>query len=764
MTQVLQGDNLHSADKFDVVAGEYVIGRPDTPREWYNYLWNADFVACFSQTGQGESLMQDRMGRRIAAVSSRMLYLRDTDSGEFTILNGLPVDAPHGRYRCRHGMGYSVIEQTALGVASSWRCFVPVSEPCEFWTCTLRNTGATTRHFTLFGYCGTTYDGTFRPQIYYQPFGGFDARRQAVILTNPRHRFGQSESTLLFMTVDAKPAGYGTTLRGFVGYGTEQRPDAVLRGRCRNDEAVMEKCCLALVVPLRLSPGAERTVHFAVGAGTDRRQIDRVRRLFRTDSAEREIVKVRAGVLAQVGRLRIQTPDARLNAFFDPWLKRQVSLGIQWARVRHNGFRDQIQDIWGMTVINPVEARRQLARVLSYQYSSGYAPRTWVDGKIMDRNFSDNHVWIAFAAHQLVMESGDPALLDESIPFNDGSTATLYDHVKRAVGYYWKDRGLHGLLRIRSGDWNDCLDAVGPQGRGVSVWLSMAWVLASEQFAQLAELAGKPRDAAIARQRAKTMKRLINRVAWDGAWYVRAFDDQGQVLGSRKNKRGSLYLLTQAWAVIAGVGERGRGLAAMKAVDRLLESKLGTLKLLRPYDRWDPAIGYSTIKRPFVHENGGVYLHASCFKLMADCMMGRSDKVSQALGTMLPFDQSVWPKNGEPYVFSNSYFADRDSYRYGMSGQSWGTGTAAWFVVVMVQHIFGLHPTVDGLQVRPCLPPEWRRCSIRRPFRSAAYDVAFRQTGKGGCVKSILVDGLPIQGHVLPWRKGAHYCVEVELG
>ena len=750
---------------FDDEAGEYVITTPDTPRDWYNYLWNDGYVALFSQTAQGESLAQDGVGRRIATVASRMFFLRDVGDGRFRSLNGLPVDAGRDGYRCRHGMGYSVIEQEGDGVASAVRCLVPLHGLCELWSVTLRNTGRRARRFALYAYFGTRLDGTERPQAYYQPRGRFDRRHQAVLYENPEHRFGDARTACIFLAADRRVTGYDTAAGGFIGHGTDQRPMAVVRGRCGNTDALMEKGCCALEVAMTVAPGRTATAHFVAGAGTSAAAVGRLCRAFLAPgAADRELARVRRQLEARLGRTRIHTPEARLDAFFHPWLKRQASLGTRWARVRHNGFRDQMQDIWALASIDAPEAERQLARVLAFQYPSGYAPRTWVDGQIQDKDFSDNHVWIASTVHRLVMETGNLALLDRVIPFNDGSSASLYEHVKRAVGFYWRDRGRHGLLRFRSGDWNDCLNGIGPRGRGVSVWLSMAWVAANRQFAELAERCGRGRDAATARQRGAVMTRLINRHGWDGAWYLRAYHDDGRPIGSHRDRRGTLFLLPQAWAVISGVADAARAASAMGAVDRLLECELGTRKVLHPFDRWDPAIGYASLKRPGVHENGGVYLHANCFKLMADCLLRRRERVAAALGRMLPFSTGRGRKACEPYVFCNSLFATPGNHRYGSTGQSWGTGTAAWFHTVLLDHVFGVRATFEGLRVEPCLPPGWRTCAMVRWFRGAEYRVTFTQARGAGRVRAVRVNGKAWTEPVLPWQPRGRYEVQVAVG
>lgn len=743
---------------------EFVVATPATPRDWYNYLWNERYVALFSHTGQGEALRQDRLGRRIPGVAGRMAFLRDRDSGAWWSLNGLPIDATREAWRCRHGMGFSVIEQHAQGIASAWRCLVPREDTCEVWTITLQNTGTAARRLQLFVAADTAFDGVAKPQAYFSGNGGFDPALRAVVLSRWQDIEG-SDHAFSYLASGLPVAGHDAAASGFIGHGTLQHPDAVARGACAGTGSEMEKAVFALEIHLDLAPGEELAVPLIAGVDTSRDSITATCARWReAAAADREQAALTAAIGATLGSDRMSTGDAARDHFAGVWVKRQISLGTQWARVRHNGYRDQMQDIGGMALYCPAEAQRQLHRVLGYQYATGYAPRTWIDGAIKDNDFSDNHVWIPATVRNLVVETGDRALLDEVVPFNDGSSASVYEHVRRAVAWSWNDCDQHGLVRMRSGDWNDCMNAVGKRGHGVSVWLSMAWCHANDQLVELARISGRADDARIAAERGTEMRRRLAAAAWDGAWYVRAFDDDGGVLGSARNAEGTLFLLPQAWAVIAELGDDERARTAMDAVDRLLEIDLGTTKVLHPYTRAYPGIGFMGSKTPGTHENGGVYLHASAFKLVADCMLKRHDRVEAGLQSMLPMDRTRWAKRCEPYVFCNSWFAIPGSYRYGTAGQSWGTGTAAWFHLALMNHVFGLRPTWEGLTVDPCLPPGWPSCTVERTFRGTRYRVRFDQRSPRSAISSISVDGATFTGTILPSAPGRTLDVLVVLG
>jgi cellobiose phosphorylase len=201
----------------------------------------------------------------------------------------------------------------------------------------------------------------------------------------------------------------------------------------------------------------------------------------------------------------------------------------------------------------------------------------------------------------------------------------------------------------------------------------------------------------------------------------------------------------------------------MEACDHYLETDLGTLKILDPYTHWDPKIGESSVKTPGTHENGGVYLHANAFKLVADCILKRHDQVAMGIHKMLPFDTEYCNKTSEPYVFSNSYFSIKDSYRYGTPGQSWGTGTAGWFYVAILNHVFGLKPEPEGLRVDPCLPSDWKSPSVIRHFRGAEYKVTYDASRGCEAIRAITVNGERLDGTVLPCRNGGRFEVLVTL-
>ena len=744
---------------------EFIINTPRTPRHWYNYFWNEEFVSFTSQSGQGLSFCQDDMGNRIDISFARMAFLLDNDSKTFWNVNGYAKEREYDSYQCRHGLGYTVIEAEKDNIKSSFRIFVPRKGCGELWTIKLKNNGSTKRFFKLIPFIDTIVDGPMCHQNFYMTQGYYDSRQESAVLKLPLKYNNTELYGYTYMTADQKITGYETRQSAFIGYGTWQQPDALERGELSSSESEMEKPILALSMNVELEAGEEKTINVSVGSVLSMDELGDVRKeLCSGDGIENEFQGTKENILDEIAGITFTTPEKTLDHFTSLWLKRQITLGTLWARVRHNGYRDLTQDIGAMALWNPTEALPRFKRVLRKQYSNGYAPRTWLGGEIKDNGFADNHSWIPFTGYNLVMETGNIKILEEEAEFNDGSIASIYEHIKRAVEYLWEDRGPHGLCLIHSGDWNDCLNLVGPKGKGESVWLSMSFYRGNQQLRELAKLKGDNQTAQAAKKRAEKMYAILNNHGWDGKYYLRAYTDDGGTLGSHKNKQGTFFLNTQTWAVLAGVADKERSQQIMKKADELLDIDLGTTTVQNPFSYIQHNVGWMSYKKPGIQENGGVYLHACTFKLVADCLLGRRDKVEKNIMGILPFVKNKdYKSDGEPFVFCNCYFAIKDSYRYGTCGQSWGTGTAGWFFYALCNYVYGLQPEIKGLRVAPCLPPSWKKCCIKRAFRGAEYEVNYEQQGDDGKVETILVNGEKLSGAILPWQSGQKYKVDVIL-
>ena len=728
---------------------DFRITERNIPRNWYNYLWNDHYVTFTSQTSAGGSFLQGPVGRRIKLVKDRGLFIKEGDIRWG--IGGLPVNEKLDAYHCTHKQGTTDIYTEKNGIATTVGFLVPRDLACELWSITVTNTSERARELTVVSFCNSEMDGKYSRQGYNTTASHYDEARDCLYFSK-RAKGWDKERAYGFMTVSEHSDGYAGAYNAIVGpYGSFSHP-VILETGANCLGGCGEKLAYAMEKKLTLAPGGTKQIVFLLGIAWSLDEADDMRRKYATAefyNAERE--EVLEKFQRETDGVSINTPDTMLNSMFE-WLKHQSNLGSRWARVRHNGFRDMTSDTDCFACVNPELALERLKRILSYQYSDGYAPRTFIDGEIRPNNFSDNTVWINFTASSVLKELGRKEILDIEIPYNDGTVGTMYEHLYRSVDFLYHFRGLHNLVKIWGGDWNDCMDKVGMEGRGVSVWLSIAWYRANRFFADIARIYGKKEDEALAKERGEEMRAIIEEWGWDGEYYLDAYDDHGSKIGSHENEEGKIFLIPQIWAVFSGVSAMGRERIAMEAVDKYLTDPLGTLVSAPAYTKWNPNIGAITEKYPGIHENGGVYLHTIAWKIAAEAMLKRADKVEEGINTILPFRNKVVDGRAEPYIMCNSYFGKQTGYRYGTPGQSWRTAAGQWFQKAMVNYVFGLLPEMEGLTIDPCLPPSWKTASIDKKFRCSHYHITYENGGT--TLDAIYVNGERIEGNLLPLIEG----------
>jgi cellobiose phosphorylase len=344
---------------------------------------------------------------------------------------------------------------------------------------------------------------------------------------------------------------------------------------------------------------------------------------------------------------------------------------------------------------------------------------------------------------------------------------------------YTQERlGSHGLPLIGRADWNDCLNLnahstdpdesfqtapMRTNGRAESVMIAALFVLAAREYATLAGA----QTAARYRAAADAMSATVERHAWDGNWFLRAYDHDGLPVGSHLNQEGQVFLEPQALCAMAGIGvEAGLTERALQSVADRLAGEFGVRLLDPPYRSYRRELGEISTYLPGYKENGSVFCHTNPWLIIAETLRGRADRAMQYLRAIAPtWQENADTRRTEPYVYAQMV-AGPGAANPGEAKNSWLTGTASWSLVAVTQHILGLRPGLDGLVVDPCIPKDWPSFSARRVFRGATYEIDVQNPhGAGRGVRSLVVDGKPVVGNVLPLAQpGTTVRVKVELG
>ena len=768
-----------------------------TPAPWINVIANPGFGFTISESGGGYSWAGNSGENRLTTwrndplldLPAEALYLRDEETGQVWSPTPLPV---HGgaAYRVRHGAGYTIFEHASHGLRQQLCLFVDPDAPLKYMRLRLENTLQRTRRVTVTAYAEWVL-GPERSAM--QPFilSEFDTTCSAILARNPYSP--EAGQAVAFLASSREPTGLTTDRLEFLGCCGSLRAPAALRrvGLTGCLEAGRDPCAV-LQNLLWLAPGETKEVTFLLGQAPGRAEVQRLL------AHNREISAIQAAWERSnqfwdqlLGALQVHTPEPEMDVLLNRWLLYQALAARIWGRSAlyqssgAYGFRDQLQDVLCLLHAAPHLARAHLLDAASRQFETGDVLHWWhpPSGRGVRTRCSDDLLWLPYVTARYVTATNDLDVLRVDVaylggePLADGEherygaypqaarSGALLEHCQRAL-----ERGLttgpHGLPLMGSHDWNDGLNRVGRAGRGESVW--NAWFLCDtlQRFADLLDRHGDRAQAVLRRRQALHLAAQVEQHAWDGAWYLRAFYDDGAALGSASSEEAQIDSLPQSWAAICGMADPVRTRQALEAVwSRLVRPEERLVLLFDPpfdHGRRDP--GYVKGYYPGVRENGGQYTHAATWVGWAFASLGDGQRAAQIFRLLNPLLHADTPEKMqryrvEPYVVAADVYSQPPFT--GRGGWTWYTGSAAWMYRLGIEAILGLHREGDELHLRPCLPPEWPVCQVDYRCEAAVLHIRLENpAGTGGGLCSLTLDGQPCPGgRVSLPTSGEHWVV-----
>jgi cyclic beta-1,2-glucan synthetase len=773
---------------------EYMIvqgPRQRTPMPWINVVANRNFGFQVSETGAGYTWSVNSRENQLTAWSNdpvsdppgEVLYIRDRDSGELWTPTSAPIRIEQASYVTRHGLGYSRFQLDYAGIECDWLQFVSLDAPIKLSRLTLTNRSSRPRRLSITAYVEWVL-GTVRAKSAPSIVTERDAYTGAVFAHNLLHdEFG---ARIAFADLSGRQASFTCDRAEFLGrHGDLEAPaaltgDYALAGRAG---AGLDPCCVQQTL-LELRPGEQASVVFLLGQAEDRDAARALVQRYRAADVEADLAEVMQSWARIVGTVQVETPDRSMDLMLNQWLQYQTIVCRLWARAAFYqaggayGFRDQLQDTMALTLTLPAAVRAHLLRAAARQFIEGDVQHWWhpPTGRGVRTRCSDDLLWLPYAAAHYVEVTGDAAVLDEHAPFLEGpllepgqqdayftpavsaQAGSLFEHCARAL-----DRslavGAHGLPLIGSGDWNDGMNRVGYRGAGESVWLAWFAYATLQKFVPLAEQRGAAARAGRWRAHAAELQTAVEAQAWDGAWYRRAYFDDGTPLGSAGNAECRIDSIAQSWSVLSGAADPVRARRAMDEVDAYLVRPGDDLVLLftPPFNKTNKDPGYIKGYLPGVRENGGQYTHAAVWCVMARAQLGDGERAAELFAMLNPVNRAatragVHAYKVEPYVVAADIYAEPPHARRG--GWTWYTGAAGWLYRAGIESMLGLTRRGDRLHVTPCIPPRWPGFRIRYHHGASEYDIVVENPhGVARSVARVDVDGLrlehPEQGIVL---------------
>jgi len=734
-----------------------------TPAPWVNIIANPDFGSVISESGSAYTWAVNAHEYRITPwnndpvsdIGGEAFYLRDELSGQFWSPSPFPSKG-YSPYLTTHGFGNTMFEHVEQGITSEMTVFVDVKWPIKFIVLKIKNLSGQERKLSITGFMEIIMGDT-RRKTNMHVISSLEVENNALCFKN-RYNTPFSERVTFFKVLGQNNSFTADRLE-FIGRNRNLRnPAALSRTRLSGKTGANMDPCAAIQQKFDLQPDAEKEVIFMCGNESNATSIEMLLSMFAEKEAVYESLQEVKNYWNEVmGAVQVQTPNKALNILANGWLTYQTLACRIFARSGFYqsggafGFRDQLQDTLALLHTKPELVRKQILLNASRQFSEGDVQHWWhpPEGRGVRTKCSDDMLWLPFVIARYVENTGDTSILNESVGFLEGRqlfhdeeslydlpisgdlVGTVYEHGLRAIKHSLVF-GERGLPLIGTGDWNDGMDQVGNEGKGESVWLAFFLYDVLNRFAEVAHLFSDKDFETICRNEAKKLQQNIEAAAWDGAWYKRAWFDDGTPLGSKQNDECRIDAIAQSWSVLSGAGAEERQHSAMNSLDtHLVRRDLNLIQLLDPpFDKQGLNPGYIKGYVPGVRENGGQYSHAAIWALMAFAKLGNREKVWELFSMVQPIGHCLNAEatqiyKVEPYVMAADVYANPT--HEGRGGWTWYTGSSGWMYQFILHSLIGLRRKENELSFKPCFPFDWESIGIRYRFGKAIYNISVYQ-------------------------------------
>lgn len=782
--------------RFDDARRVITVTDPRLPQPWINYLSNGDLHAFVSQAGGGLAWFQSPLKNRLTRYRQYNLpidspgfyvYLREAD-GTVWSPSWRPVETCLDAWRAEHQPGLTRFVARRGDLEATLELFIAPGVHSLVWDIRVTNHGGEPVAVDVYGYvelCLLDWkqDTDWACYVKHNLQVEWDEAAQAVVYVYRHFHFNPhlADCPLVHFAASAPVASWSADRDAFVGaYRDERNPVAVERNTCDRQPNLCGDPAAALQVPLALASGATERFQFFLSAEPRAivewpRALEAARGTLARLRTPGSVDALRSDLAAwwetHLNVLQAALPDADIARQVNTWSPVQSlhtarysrSISQHAAGVRTLGFRDTCQDMLALAYRKPAQAADMFRYLVSQQYEDGHTPHQCnpVEKQPAEpRIHIDNPLWVPMLAHALVSETGDLTLLDETLPWLSATdnlspvgSSPVWTHLLRVTDFMEANLGAHGIPLTHKGDWNDSIGKFSKRGRGESLFAAQHYVHVLRLLMELADARGDHATVRRLEGLREKQSAAILACAWDGNWWRRGFDDDGQPIGTATAEFGQIWLNTQSWAVIAGVGDRDRCIRAMDSVARLLDTGHCGIKKLHPSYKSFPEVsepysGYS----PGCGENGAIFCHANTWAIIAEALLGRPEQAWHYYRQLVPHlalqKVGLDRYKAEPYAYVSNIIGPENP-KYGWANVTQVSGTAAWMDLAATQYLLGLRPEFAGLRLAPCLPSTWPGFTATRRFRGCDLRIEVRRA-RAGEPPGLSLDGAELPDNLVP--------------
>ncbi len=770
------------------------------PAPWINVIGNPAGGFVVSESGSGVTWAENSYFFRLTPwqndpvrdPSGDCIYLRDDDTGHVWSATPEPVRT-RAPYTVRHGAGYSIFNHEQNGVNTSLRMGMPEIDPVRIQVLTLKNSGSIPKRLTITSYVEWVL-GVSREKTHEHIRTAMDPTGQTMLARN--YFDAQFAGRVAFAAVSEAVSGMTAGRREFIGRNRSLANPAGLSKELSGEVEDTIDPCSALQMRIALAPGETREVTVLLGAGNGSEDALALVARYRAPGDANAALDHAARVWrARLGTISVRTPEPTFDLVVNQWALYQALSCRMWARSALYqssgafGFRDQLQDVMAFAYTEPQLARGHIIRCASRQFEEGDVQHWWHphSGRGVRTRFSDDLVWLPYVVNHYLSMSGDMSVLDEPVsylsmrqlhadehelydlPQVSEMVEPVYDHCVRALRKA-STAGEHGLPLIGSGDWNDGMNRVGIEGKGESIWLAWFLIVTLEKFAEHAAARGDTHVRDEFRRRADEYTAAAEGAGWDGAWYRRAYYDDGTPMGSNTSDDCKIDSIAQTWSVISRAGKPEHARLAMNSLNEHLVREDARLIMLLtpPFNKSSHDPGYIQGYLPGVRENGAQYTHAALWAALATALQGDGDRAMELYQMINPITHALTAEGVanykvEPYVVAADVYTAEG--HLGRGGWTWYTGSASWLYRVGLEAILGFTKRAETLEMNPCIPSSWKEFSLEYRHADSTYAITVKNpSGVQRGVVSTTIDGETVEGPIPLAAGGRHHDVIVTLG